>query len=88
MRLPILGEEILKLDNKNLFYQEPCFLPLFSSDTIENDLFVCGFDSKHCLHLVNTKTFDYTYINKEIECVENSIGQFLLSSNVLFKDKQ
>ncbi len=68
MRLPIVGEIVLKYDNKNLFYQEPCFLPLLQKEESNNikDRFFCGFDSKHCLHLVNVSNFDYTYIEKEI----------------------
>ena len=82
MKLPFpSGLEILFLDNKNLFYQESCFLPLHSSGVSSNDLLFCCFDTKNFVHKVNIKTFDYTYIQEKVDLIielddeeSNSLG--------------
>ncbi len=79
MRLPIPpGIEAFNIENKNLFYQETCFLPLLTNSktsNINNMFFLCCFDSKNFLHRVNIKTFDYSFIHQELEG-----GQFIEES--------
>jgi len=75
MRLPIPpGIEAYNIENKNLFYQETCFLPLMTnskSSNINNMFFLCCYDSKNFLHRVNIKTFDYSFIHQELEGVHD-----------------
>jgi len=83
MKLPLYGEDIMKYDNKNLFYQESCFLPVQKKN---QGLNYCGFDSRQWLHSFDLKTFDYNYINKESWSISRKHSQEEVNKNNFEED--
>ena len=64
MRLPVpVKTSLIQHEMKNLFYQESCFLPLKFSNSF--DYMLACFDTKNYVHLVNVKSFKYSYIHKD-----------------------
>jgi hypothetical protein len=54
-------------ESKNLFHQENSFVPLRIEGEDYQGAFLFGlFDSKNFLHLINSKNFDYSFINQDI----------------------
>jgi hypothetical protein len=71
MRLVMNMTGTSQSETKTLFYQESCFLPLTSPN---HDLMLANFDTKNYLHLINLKTFDYTYVHRQGSDKQSSVN--------------
>lgn len=80
MKIPLFEKNsIIPVEAKNLFYQETCFLGL---NCPGKSFFIANFDTKNYIHLINLKTFEYTFYHRnELEIDKQNLVKINESSS-------
>ncbi len=62
LKIPLLEKNSsITVETKNIFYQETGFLPLNCQG---KSFYFANFDTKNYIHLINLKSFEYTFIHR------------------------
>jgi hypothetical protein len=72
LKIPLIEKNsLITVETKNLFYQETGFLPLNCSG---KNFYFANFDTKNFIHLINLKSFEYTFIHRnELELDKHNL---------------